>query len=141
MFKHLLIVVIVLNFSISLVNAKEVTYPSDLWKGIIGEAVSEGYNGMYAVTCVYRNRLIRGKSLGCIALVRKDLTPFVKRQGKRYEQMAKDIIIKVFILGTPDVTKGATHYENIEQFGIPWWAKDMEITCKIGQHTFYKKKV
>ena len=28
------------------------SYPKDLWKGIIGEAVSEGYDGMYAVTCV-----------------------------------------------------------------------------------------
>lgn len=111
--------------------------PKNLWQGLIGEAVSEGRTGMYAVACVYHNRLIKNMPLGCVALKRKDLSKFVERQGKKYELMAKDIIRKVFIENAPDITRGATHYENIERFGIPYWAKDMVRVCKIGNHTFY----
>lgn len=114
--------------------------PSNLWKGIMGEAVGEGYQGMYAVTCAYRNRLNENLSLGCVALKRKDLDQFIEKQGKKYQKMAKDIVRKVFEENGPDITKGATHYENIEKFGTPRWAKKMEITTKIGHHTFFKKK-
>ena len=117
----------------------ETTPPENLYKGLIGEAVSEGYEGMYAVACVYRNRLEKGMSLGCVALKRRDLDEFVRKQGKKYEIMAKEIVYKVFT-ETDDITKGATHYENIERFGIPGWAKNMVRTVKIGRHTFYKEK-
>ena len=117
------------------------TYPEDLWKGLIGEAVGEGYDGMYAVACVYRNRLEKNMKLGCNALKRKDLNEFIERQGEKYEIMAKNIIRKVFEENSKDITYGATHYENIEDFGIPWWAPDMDIVCKIDKHTFYKEKV
>lgn len=118
--------------------AKEI--PSNLWQGLIGEAVSEGYNGMYAVACVYRNRLERGLPLGCVALKRKDLNRFVFKQGKKYTEYAKRIIEEVFYTYGKDITKGATHYENIEAFGVPWWTKGMKVTCKIGKHTFYREK-
>jgi hypothetical protein len=39
-----------------------------------------------------------------------------------------------------NLVKGATNWENVEAFGVPYWAKDMEITAKIGSHTFYKEK-
>ena len=115
------------------------TYPENLWQGLIGEAVGEGYNGIYAVACVYKNRLQKGLPLGCVALKRRDLDAFIKTQGKKYEIMAKEIIYKVFTQ-TNDITKGATHYENIERFGIPRWVKNMVRTVKIGKHTFYKEK-
>jgi hypothetical protein len=115
-------------------------YPKDLWKGLIAEAVGEGYRGMYAVACVYRNRIREGLPLGCVGLKRKDLESFVAKQGKKYEIMAKQIIEEVFEKNGKDITNGATHYENIERFGIPYWAKEMEVTCKIGNHTFYREK-
>ena len=111
-----------------------------LWKGVIGEAVGEGEIGMYAVACVYRNRLKKGMSLGCIALNRKDLDKFVKQQGTKWQKTAKKVIYKVFIYKGKDITGGATHYENVKAFGIPWWSKDMKITCIIGNHTFYREK-
>jgi len=107
---------------------------------LIGEAVSEGYKGMFAVACVYKNRLEKGMSLGCVAMLREDLDEFVARQGSRYEGMAKNIIWQVFVVGAKDVTDGATHYENIERFGEPYWAKYMTVTKKIGCHTFFKGK-
>ena len=114
--------------------------PSNLWQGIMGEAVGEKYQGMYDVACVYRNRLNKGMSLGCIALKRKDLAEFCERQGEKYCEMAKEIIHKVFVENSPDTTFGATHYEAIEIYGVPYWAKDMVITAKRGEHTFYKER-
>ena len=114
--------------------------PVDLWKGLIGEAVSEGYNGMYAVACVYRNRLENNMPLGCVAMNKEKLDEFVADQGQHYESISKEIISLVFDQGSPDTTRGATHYENIEAFGIPYWASSMHITVKLGNHTFYKKE-
>lgn len=129
------VVVIVVAFTTNVLGAEP---PPDLWKGLIGEAVGEGYDGMYAVCCAYKNRLDAGLPLGCVALKRKDIDVFVKRQGQRYIDMAKQIVDVVFSGGI-DVTNGATHYENIDVFGVPYWAKDMIITATIGSHTFYAK--
>ena len=117
----------------------DIKAPPDLWKGVIGEAIGEGYNGMYAVTCVYRNRINAGLPLGCVALKRKDLDNFVAREGKKSEIQAKEIVEKVFEENGKDISNGATHYEFIERYGIPYWAKGMKKTAKIGNHTFYKK--
>jgi len=113
---------------------------SNLWKGIIGEAVGEGYCGMYAVACCYRNRLSKGMALGCVALKRKDLDEFVGKQGYRNELRAKAVMREVFELSGGDVTNGATHYENVEKYGLPYWAKNMGVVARIGCHTFFKKR-
>jgi hypothetical protein len=115
-------------------------YPSNLWQGLIAEDVSGGYQGMYAVACCVRNRLNIGMNTGLVALKRKDLNVFVERQGRKYELMAKDIIRQVFEENAQDVTRGATHYENIERYGLPKWAKGMVRTTKIGEHTYFKEK-
>ena len=114
--------------------------PDNLWKGLIGEAVGEGYVGMTAVAFVYKNRLKQTLPLGCIALNRKDLDEFIELQGIQYVRLAKQIIHEVFYTNKKDITNGATHYENVEAFGIPYWATNMKVTCKIGRHTFYKKE-
>ena len=120
--------------------AEKIDYPKNLWKGIIGEAVGEEYEGMYAVACVYRNRLRKGLPLGCTALKRDDLDCFVEKQGEKYKEIVAIIVRKVFGENSPDVTNGATHYENIQAFGFPYWAKDMRTTVKIGSHTFFVEK-
>jgi len=135
-----LIITIILIFICSSASA-ETLYPENLWQGLMGEAVSEGYKGMYAVGCVYRNRIRQGKGLGCVALKRRALAQWCAKQGIKYEGMAKDIIYKLFILDYPDITGGATHYEAIEKYGKPYWVKDMVKTIKIGEHTFYKEKI
>lgn len=113
--------------------------PANLYKGLIAESCSEGYTGMYAVACVVRNRIDKGMTPGLCALKRKDLNRFVLRQGKKQEQWAKEIVERVFFKNSPDITGGATHYENIQAFGSPKWAKKMKVTCKIGRHTFMKE--
>jgi len=132
--------IILVGLLIIINSANATNIPKNLWKGIIGEAVSEGYKGMYAVACVYKNRLDKGMPLGCYAMNKKNLNSFVRQQGKRYEEIAKRIIWEIFIERKEDITEGATHYENVEKFGIPYWAKGMTKIKKIGCHTFYKKR-
>jgi len=116
----------------------EPNYPKDLWKGLIAEAVSDDYEGMYAVACVVRNRLKTGMDDGLAGLHRKDLNRFIYKQGQYYWQMARAIEIEVFYHNAPDVTDGALYFENIRDFGKPRWAKNMIVTVKIGEHVFYK---
>ena len=113
--------------------------PQGLWKGLIAEAVSEGYDGMFAVACCVRNRLRKGMNHGLCAMKRKNLDVFVAKQGVKYEEMAKEIVRKVFDENVPDITGGSTHYENVEKFGVPYWAKKMTKMIKIGCHTFYRE--
>ncbi len=107
-----------------------------IWKVLMAEAVSEGEAGMYAVACVIRNR--GGDLDGFYGGKRKDLDDFCKRNGSRYILQAKVIARRVFEESTPDSTGGATHFENVERFGIPYWAREMTVTAKIGRHTFFK---
>jgi len=108
-----------------------------LSKCLIGEAIGEGYEGMKAVALVYRNR---GSLEGCVALKRKDIDTFITREGIHAQEIANRVITEVFTENCEDVTFGATHYENIEQYGEPYWAQSMNITAKIGSHTFYQEK-
>lgn len=127
-------------FLISSICYAETAYPKNLWKGLIAEACGDGERGMTAVACVYRNRLAKGLPLGCVALKRKDLDAFVKRQGVAYELTAKKIIHELFINQSLDVTGGACYYENVGAYGKPSWSKGMIETCKIGSHTFWKER-
>lgn len=133
-----LIIIFMMLATIRMAEART-NCPDNLWKGLIGEAISEGYEGMYSVACVYRNRIRAGLPLGCVAIKRKDLDRFVRKEGHNAEIMAKDIIRKVFIENASDVTGGAIMYENIIDFGKPYWYNDYKITITIGKHTFFRK--
>lgn len=135
--KRAIIILLLIIPSCETAYAQQV--PPELWKGIEGEAVGEGYNGMVAVAFVYRNRIQHNMKLGCCALHRKDLNQFIAKQGAKYAKMAKEISQKVFTGDLKDPTNGATHYENVERYGYPRWSKGMIITAKIGSHTFFRK--
>lgn len=135
------LVVTALLFTLFIASASaQPVYPVNLWKGLIAEDVAGGYQGMYAVACCVRNRLNTGLSTGLCGLKRKDLDAFVNRQPKKYHAIAKQIIKQVFEDSSPDITGGGTHYEAVEKYGLPRWARGMIRTAKIGEHTFYKDK-
>lgn len=134
-------VILAILLAISIVLARAETIPQNLWQGLIAEDVSGGYEGMYAVACCVRNRLNAGLNSGLVALKRKDLSSFVNKQPKKYHVIAKDIVNKVFYQNSPDVTRGATHYEAVERYGLPKWAKNMQKTIKIGEHTYFKRRI
>jgi spore germination cell wall hydrolase CwlJ-like protein len=97
-------------------------------RAIIGEASGEGYQGMLAVAGVIRNR---GHLRGIYGVNAKhvDREPaYVWRMAeKAWRQSA-----------TNDITRGATHFENVKAFGTPRWSRTMTITTNIGRHTFFK---
>ena len=112
----------------------------EIWKSVLVEARGEGKTGMYAVACVFRNRLKLNMDLGSSLKNKKRIRTIIKEEGKQGELIAKEVIQEVFIENGIDITFGATHFENIEEFGIPYWYYDMNETGKIGHHTFFKEK-
>lgn len=110
------------------------------WQVIIGEAANQGYIGMYAVACVMKNR--GGDLHGFSAANRKDLSVFCSRQGREIMRQARDIERRVFQKNGPDITKGATLFENIEKYGFPrtWDRAKIIKTVRIKDHTFFKEK-
>lgn len=116
-------------------------------KTIAGEAIGEGYVGMYAVACVIQNRMIKS-SMSKRPILRPVEVTRVGFYGKdnkvalRGYLKAKKALLKLVYtlnrLELKDITGGATHFENVEAYGRPRWSKNMIITCKIGRHTFFK---
>ena len=113
--------------------------PNGLWKGLIAEAIGEKekYKSLYAVCCVVRNRLEANMTVGLVGLKRKDLDVFVKRQGKAYERMAKEIVHKVFVLNGVDTTGGSVYFENIRKYGKPKWFRK-EFVKIIGEQAYWR---
>ena len=101
---------------------------------LVAEAASEGYSGMLAVAEVMRER---GWSMRPFcASRRKDLAGFVAKQGAKVRKLAK-LAITEARAGSQTV-KGASHYENIEAFGMPTWAKGKPVLAKVGAHSFWR---
>ena len=111
----------------------------NLWKGLLAEAASDGYDGMYAVACVVRNRLVCGMNDGLEGLKRKDLNEFVKKQPKYVQLKAKLIVRQVFEYKYQDTTCGAMHFVNVHNCS-PDWIKWMKYCRTIGSHTFMKER-
>ncbi len=132
--KKVLLTLLFISTIISFAHAYEL--PENFWRGLVAEAVGDGYSGMYSVACCVRNRLDKGMPTGLCGLDRKDLIQFVSNQGKKYEVMAKRIIKEVFEEKGEDTTGGAIYFENIEKYGRPKWC--INKTVKIKDHTFYK---
>lgn len=102
---------------------------------LVAEAANQGYEGMLAVGCVMRNR---GWNMRPFAASRRpDLAGWVDKQPKRVREQARAILSQLRA-GSADVTNGATHYENVEAFGLPYWAKGKQPVAKVGDHTFWR---
>lgn len=98
-------------------------------KAIIGEAESEGYQGMLAVACALRNRgTLEGVYGANSKRVREKLYPkYVhEKASKAWAESIKR-----------DVVNGATHWESTD-FKRPYWADSMREVARIGKHIFYK---
>ena len=97
-------------------------------RAIIGEAANQGKTGMLAVACAIRNR---GTLQGVFGLNAR----FVDRQPAWVWQRAREAWRQS--AGT-DITGGATNWENTAAFGVPYWARSMKRTVRIGDHQFFK---
>lgn len=129
----LLAVAVLYAVAVEVCQAQEVDWVK-VEQTLVAEAASEGYLGMLGVAEVMRER---GWSLRPFcASRRKDLAQFVARQGAKVRQQAHQAV-EAAKAGSRTV-KGSTHYENIEAFGVPSWAKGQPVVAKVGHHTFYR---
>lgn len=97
-------------------------------RAILGEARGEGFQGMYAVACAIRNRGHLAGVYGKDAVM-LHLTEKVRQEARKAWISSGSGI---------DITRGATHWENVEAFGTPVWARNMKKIIKINHHTFFK---
>lgn len=98
-------------------------------RAIIGEASNQGYDGMLAVACAIKNR---GTLKGVYGVNAKH----IDKQPKWVWDLARKAWKESKVC---DVTKGATHWENIKAFGKPYWVKSMVQTYACKDHVFYKE--
>lgn len=98
-------------------------------KAIVGEAANQGYEGMYAVACAIRNRGTLRGVLGRFGSVASKQRPGIWELARRAWAASE---------AGPDVTHGATHWENVKAFGMPCWAKSMTVTVVVRDHTFFR---
>lgn len=101
---------------------------------VIGEAENQGFEGMLAVSHAIRNR---GTLKGVFGLA----APRVKQH--KYTEITYKQARKAWMdsAHTPDITNGATNWENESNFGIPYWAHDMKMVAVIGDHVFMRRKL
>ena len=96
---------------------------------IVSEAADQGLKGMICVGEVLRHR---GSTRGFYGYTSNR----ADRQPPRVWQMAA----KAWELSAhTDYTKGADHFENVRQFGEPWWVKYCVKTYEYRDHVFYKE--
>ena len=99
-------------------------------RAIVGEAANQGKQGMLAVACALRNRGHLGGVYGVKNPVADKQPAWVWKQAQEAWKLSK----------TKDITGGADHWENVNAFGKPTWAKSMTQTVVIKDHAFFRSK-
>ena len=100
---------------------------------ITAEAADQRFWAMIGVGEVIRHRgAIRGFSV-----LKKDLEVFYRKQrsGVRCKAQAAWVLSRL-----TNLTQGATHFENVRQFGAPPWEAQMRKTVHLDDLQFYKRK-
>lgn len=101
---------------------------------IIGEAENQDWEGMYAVACAIRNRGTLKGVYGIYAL------RVINHKYSKFTYALAELAWHNSEYRKDDITNGATHWENINAFGKPYWVKDMVETFRYKDHVFYKVK-
>lgn len=98
---------------------------------IIGEAEDQGYKGMCAVAHAIRNRGTLNGVYGLHAkrVVKKLYSPSTYHNAELAWIRSKTEF---------DFTLAATHWEAVQRYGFPSWARNMVMTIKIKDHSFFK---
>ena len=96
-------------------------------RAIIGEASNQGYQGMLAVAVGIRNRNTLKGVYGLNAKHIDKEPMWVWEQAKKAWKESE----------TNRIHSG-THWENIKEFGTPYWVKGMVEVYRYKDHIFYK---
>ena len=102
---------------------------------ILTEAVGEGEAGMLGVAEVLRNR--HWSTAGFAGIRRQDKKHFLQELNQESRRLAGRCLQRA--RGGSSTVHGATHFENVEAFGMPKWAKGMKRVVKLGSHTFFRE--
>ena len=101
-------------------------------KVILGEAADQGLDGMIAVAEVIRNR---GKLRG-FSSMRRNLDKFASQQPQRIQVLAE----RAWKMSRyTNYTNGATHFDNVDRFGMPVWAHGMIRTAKVADMIYFRE--
>lgn len=131
-FKALLYGSIVLFITLFALPAFASEIPEDLAvKCILGEASNQGERGMQAVGEVLRRRGSTKGLYGCQNGVERKASPELRAKARKAWRASK----------ASNITHSADHFENIDSFGVPKWARGLKPTVKLGDHTFYRVRV
>lgn len=96
---------------------------------LVGEGADQGFKGMICIGEVLR---LRASVKGFYGY----RSNWIKIQPKSVWEMAAKAWKES---AHTNYTKGADHFENIHQFGLPWWAKYCVKTYEYKDHVFYKE--
>jgi Zn ribbon nucleic-acid-binding protein len=115
----------------------------DEWaiKAILGEGEDQGIEGMTALGEAIRNRGTLNGVYGFKAVVVKNGKYY--RKTKKGLRQISDYVVKNAKQAwndseNTDYVRGADHWENIKEFGVPYWANTKVKTATIKDHAFYK---
>lgn len=125
-------------------SAKEVPtqIPADrAVKAILGEAEDQGPEGMFAVACAIRNR---GTLKGVYGYhkIHEQNGVYRRSTPRGSRRIPEWVVNQAKAAWAKSLTKrihSGTHWENVRQFGIPAWARDMRVVARIGDHVFFKE--
>jgi len=108
-------------------------------RAIIGEAEGESYAGKVALAYALKNRGTMRGVYGYKAIILRSGAFW--RGSRRISQHtiddARNALKWAYLNPEVDTTKGATHWENVKAFGVPYWAKGKTPCVVIGNHAFY----
>ncbi len=126
-----------------------------LAKMLFAENAQGGPEGWMADGSVAMNRFKSGKYGKTLSQVIKSMSSAIQTKSPQWQKVDKlelnDFEQRVFnkikdvadgLVGgkIPDQVKGATHFENLNKYPLPYWAKDMSSVARKGQHTYFKAK-
>jgi len=111
-------------------------------KCLLGEARSEGIEGMTAVGEVLR-RSPKVPFYGAKNIRNKGERWYALEKGK-WRQLPSQLVEKAkkawIASENSNLTNGATNFESVD-FEVPYWAKEMREVARVKKHIFYKKEV
>lgn len=126
-----------------------------LQKMIFAEDAAGGPEAWAAVGSTALNRLRTGKFGKTLKAVIKGMSAAISTNSPQWQKADKgdfnfverrvyDKIGQIAdgLVGgqIKDTVNGATHFENLRRYPMPYWAKDMDAVSRVGRHTYFKAK-
>ncbi|KXH72796.1 MAG: hypothetical protein AM326_10950 [Candidatus Thorarchaeota archaeon SMTZ-45] len=124
-------------------------------KMIFAEDAGGGPQAWIAVGNAALNRLKSGRYGKSLSQVIKGMSSAIQTKSPQWQKAdnlefndfeqrvfnkIKDVTDGLVSGKIPDTIKGATHFENLNRFPLPYWAKDMDAVARVGRHTYFREK-